>query len=197
MPLFICRTTNGVTTASCSILNGARSSALYYLHFTVFGGINQPITRRVQGIYAMPITFTPQPGTVLMCDFSSGFVAPEMNKVRHVVVVSPRRRRNAGCCIVVPISTVAPNPVEGYHLRIPANKYSCFKKDTDVWAKGDMVAHVSFQRLDRVLCDGKWSTPTVSFEDLNRIQNLVWEALGCPAPAFTLELAAESAEIKT
>lgn len=144
----------------------------------------------------MPITFTPQPGTVLMCDFSSGSIPPEMNKLRHVVVVSPRRRRSTGCCIVVPISTVAPNPVEGYHLRIPANKYKFFKKDTDVWAKGDMVAHVSFQRLDRVLCDGKWGAPQISSQDLYRIQNLVWEALGCPAPAYTIQLAAGAAEIK-
>jgi uncharacterized protein YifN (PemK superfamily) len=116
-----------------------------------------------------------------MCDFSTGFVPPEMTKIRHVVVVSPRRRRRAGSCIVVPISTVAPNPVEGYHLRIPANTYRFFKKDTDVWAKGDMVSHVSLERLDRVLCDGRWSSPSVTAADLAAIHKLIWEALGSPS----------------
>ena len=41
----------------------------------------------------MPITFHPHPGTVLICDFFTGFQPPEMVKRRHVVVVSPRRRR--------------------------------------------------------------------------------------------------------
>ena len=36
----------------------------------------------------MPITFHPSPGTVLICDFTTGFQPPEMVKRRHVVVVS-------------------------------------------------------------------------------------------------------------
>jgi uncharacterized protein YifN (PemK superfamily) len=40
----------------------------------------------------MPIKFIPAQGMVLMCDFDSGFVPPEITKVRHVVVVSPRQR---------------------------------------------------------------------------------------------------------
>jgi uncharacterized protein YifN (PemK superfamily) len=85
----------------------------------------------------MPITFTPEPGMILMCDFSSGSIPPEMNKVRHVVVVSPRRRRHSGSCLIVPMSTVAPNPVELYHYRIRADAYSFFKRGTDIWAKCD------------------------------------------------------------
>ena len=85
-----------------------------------------------------------------MCDFR-GLIEPEMTKVRHVAVLSPRRRRQHGTCLVVPFSTVAPNPIESYHHRIPANSYSFFKGDTDVWAKADMITHVSLARLDRLL----------------------------------------------
>jgi uncharacterized protein YifN (PemK superfamily) len=128
----------------------------------------------------MPITFTPEPGTILMCDFSSGSVPPEMNKVRHTVVVSPRRRRHSGSCLVVPMSTVAPNPVEAYHHRIPADRYSFFKRRTDVWAKCDLVTHVSFARLDRVFDNGRYSSPLLSPEDFEAIRKGVWEALGRP-----------------
>jgi mRNA interferase MazF len=128
----------------------------------------------------MPITFTPEPGMILMCDFRSGSVPPEMNKIRHVVVVSPRRRRRSGSCLVVPMSTVAPNPVEPYHHRIPADRYSFFKPRTDVWAKCDLVTHVSFVRLDRVFDAGRYASPSLSPEDFSAIRRGVWEALGRP-----------------
>jgi len=117
-----------------------------------------------------------------MCDFGPNSMPPEMSKVRHVVVVSPRRKGGSGwgSCIVVPFSTVAPKAVEPYHYRIQANKYPFFKRDADVWAKGDMVAHVSFGRLDRVLCDGRYSSPQLDPDDLSAIQRLVWEAMGRP-----------------
>lgn len=44
---------------------------------------------------------------VLICDFTTGFQAPEMVKKRPVVVVSPRRRIGQ-VCTVVPLSSVAP-----------------------------------------------------------------------------------------
>jgi uncharacterized protein YifN (PemK superfamily) len=118
-----------------------------------------------------------------MCDFGPNSISPEMSKIRHVVVVSPRRRDRSGwgCCIVVPFSTGVPRVVEPYHYRIQANKYRFFKRDADVWAKGDMVAHVSFSRLDRVFCDGKYASPQLDPDDLSAIQRLVWEAMGRPS----------------
>jgi mRNA interferase MazF len=129
----------------------------------------------------MSIRFVPHQGMVLMCDFDTGFVPPEMTKVRHVVVISPRHRRNTGSCLVVPLSTVAPNPVEPFHYRIPANTYSFFRNNTDVWAKADLLSHVSFGRLDRVLDGGKYCSPSLNPLDLKAIQQSVWEALGRPA----------------
>jgi uncharacterized protein YifN (PemK superfamily) len=127
----------------------------------------------------MAITFVPKPGQVLMCNFDSdGFIRPEMQKIRHCVVISPRGRRHTGCCIIVPISGVAPDPVEHHHVLISANKYSFFKKDQDVWAKGDMVTHVAFARLDRVLDQGRYASPSVSAEDFKAIQAAVLNAMG-------------------
>ena len=40
----------------------------------------------------MALAFQPRPGTVVMCDFS-GYVVPEMVKVRPVVVIA-RNRKN-------------------------------------------------------------------------------------------------------
>jgi mRNA interferase MazF len=45
-------------------------------------------------------------GQILICDFSSGFVEPEMVKVRPVVVISPKPRKSIhSLCTVVPLST--------------------------------------------------------------------------------------------
>ena len=67
----------------------------------------------------MALLFVPSPGTLLMCDFDTGFQPPEMTKRRPVVVVSPRRRRAmTKLCTVVPLSTAVPNQVEPFHHRM-------------------------------------------------------------------------------
>lgn len=114
-----------------------------------------------------------------MCNFAMATVPPEMGKIRHVVILSPRRRRNPGTYLIVPLSTVAPNPIEPYHYRIPANKYSFFKRNADIWVKGDMITNVSAARLDRVLDNGQYSSPILMTEDFLSIQLAVLEALGC------------------
>jgi hypothetical protein len=50
-----------------------------------------------------------------------------------------------------------------------------------VWAKADLLSHVSFGRLDRVLDGGKYCSPRLNPTDLKGIQLAVWEALGRPA----------------
>jgi uncharacterized protein YifN (PemK superfamily) len=125
----------------------------------------------------MPITFHPHPGTVLKCDFFTGFQPPEMVKRRHVVVVSPRRRHHSGLCLVVPFSTVAPDPVEAFHHRIPVGAYSFFHPRIDVWAKGDMLTCVGFRRLDRVLLNGQYVAPGLQSHDFAAIQRAIFAAL--------------------
>ncbi|HEV3156596.1 MAG TPA: hypothetical protein VGZ00_04555 [Candidatus Baltobacteraceae bacterium] len=55
-----------------------------------------------------------------MCDFS-GYVEPEIVKLRRVIIISPPNRG-------APIALVVP----------------------EVWVKADLIAHVRFGRLDRV-----------------------------------------------
>lgn len=100
----------------------------------------------------MPLPFHPEPGTILMCDFSSGFKAPEMVKKRPVVVVSPKRKYCAGLCTVVALSTVTPTTIEDWHYQLPAAsmpKTPRFQAN-DSWVKGDMIYRVGFDRLEMI-----------------------------------------------
>jgi mRNA interferase MazF len=129
----------------------------------------------------MPITFVPHPGTVLICDYRTGFVPPEMVKRRPVVVVGLTSGRRNGPYVVVPLSTNAPHVVEPFTVRIPAGRYPFFWSSRDIWAKCDMLAAVASHRLDRLRADGKWSAPIVERSDFRAIQRGVLHALGLSA----------------
>ena len=125
----------------------------------------------------MPLRFHPKPGTVLICDYRTGFRSPEMVKRRPVVVISPRFRRRRDLCTVVPLSTKRPEPKELYHHRLTVNPVPGM--DAPVWAKCDMLATVSMSRLDRVkIGRRRYLTPFVSEHDLLGIRRSVLHALG-------------------
>jgi uncharacterized protein YifN (PemK superfamily) len=100
----------------------------------------------------MGLAFHPSPGTILMCDFSNGFTPPEMVKKRPVVVISPKRKRCAGLVTVVPLSTVAPTPVESFHIRLDSQYLPTlpYFQSTESWVKCDMVYRLGFSRLDLI-----------------------------------------------
>jgi mRNA interferase MazF len=123
----------------------------------------------------MPILFNPRRGQILMCDFK-GFIPPEMQKIRHCIVVSPERR--SGTCIVVPLSTSSPKPEETHHYKIPRNAYQCLECGVDVWAKADMLTHAAFARLDRPKEHGKFASRQLSPADLEGVINAVLAAIG-------------------
>jgi len=93
------------------------------------------------------VKFVPGPGHVLICDFNTGFKAPEMVKARPFVVISPKRRR-AQLVTGVPLSSVPPEPAEPWHHPVAWETYPPARKP--MWAKGDMVVSISLDRLDRV-----------------------------------------------
>jgi uncharacterized protein YifN (PemK superfamily) len=80
----------------------------------------------------MAINFVPKAGHVLMCDFRD-FKPPEMTKVRHVIVISPRERRFfPGTYIVVPVSMTpsgtgraTPCRVQMWQLRVLRSQAIC------------------------------------------------------------------------
>jgi len=134
------------------------------------------------------LAFHPRPGTVLICDFDTGFKPPEMVKCRPVVVISPRPRRATQLCTVVPLSTTAPIPVEAYHHRMDPSSLPGQLAETETWAKCDVLATVSLDRLDRVRIgkepSGKriYVAHAVIAADLEAIRRGVMIALGIVQP---------------
>lgn len=98
---------------------------------------------------SMPLqTFYPKRGHVLICDFTHGFVMPEMLKVRPVVVISHGDTHQRRLCTVVPLSTTDPNPVKDWHYLLESQPLESIGYQK-VWAKADMLYTVSFSRLDK------------------------------------------------
>lgn len=99
----------------------------------------------------MPLNgYFPKRGDVLLCDFSRGFVPPEIVKAgRPVVVISDSMRHSQRLCTVVPLSTVAPRPMQAWHHKMDINHIPTVLSGKDSWAKCDMLYTVSFDRLDK------------------------------------------------
>jgi len=137
----------------------------------------------------MPLTFHPKPGMVLICDFNTGFKAPEMIKRRPVVVISPRPRRSNRLCTIVPLSTTVPSPLEPFHHRMDPLSLPGKLARKETWAKCDMLATVSLARLDRVMVGKEpggrriYVADPVTADDLEAIRRGVMIALGLVNPA--------------
>lgn len=129
----------------------------------------------------MALQFHPKRGQVLYCDFTTGFIEPEMVKVRPVVVLS---RTNQQVCTIVPLSGTEPNPLREYHWQVsPESLPPHLAAKGTWWAKCDMITTVAFARLDRVR-DGKdangkrlYSHKCISAADLRAIHNCILFAL--------------------
>ena len=86
---------------------------------------------------------------VVMCNFDTGFRPPEMIKIRPVIVLSAQRH-NRETCVVVPVSTTKPYPIEAFHHKLePASLPDRLRK-SESWVKGNMITTVANWRLDRV-----------------------------------------------
>lgn len=124
------------------------------------------------------LQFQPKPGQLLVCHFGLGFQPPEMVKTRPVLVLSPKVAQWSRLCLIVPISSKAPEPVMNHHYRlpddtVPGNKYP------ESWVKGDMVTAVSCHRLDRFKVGFRqYVAPQVSAEVLKEARRCALHALG-------------------
>lgn len=98
----------------------------------------------------MALKYHPKPGEILLCNYNTGFIVPEMTKLRPVVVISPRLRKRDDLVAVVPLSTIRPDPIELHHCEINLKTVlpSPYEAPT-MWAKCDMLATVALSRLDR------------------------------------------------
>ncbi len=111
----------------------------------------------------MPILYAPRPGQILMCNFDvseeeHGYQPPEMVKTRPVIALTGHMASKPGLVTVVPISSIAPNPIFLCHCDIPKRSLpntSYFGRVAENWVKGDMIYTVAFHRLDFVRLPGK------------------------------------------
>ncbi|WP_298952244.1 type II toxin-antitoxin system PemK/MazF family toxin [uncultured Methylobacterium sp.] len=129
----------------------------------------------------MPITFVPQRGQILICDFDMARVPPEMRKVRRVVVVSPRsynarHGQGPGRCLVVPFSASMPPVVRPSDVPFAAGVYRSLTVPT--WAICSSVAALSHARLDRVAAGRSHLSESLSPQDLARVEDGLRHALG-------------------
>jgi uncharacterized protein YifN (PemK superfamily) len=129
----------------------------------------------------MPLPFQPKPRTVLYCDFA-GYIAPEIVKRRPVIVLNAHKR-NSKLVTVVPLSTTQPEPIESYHHQLHQNPVPG-EAATRVWAKCDLVAVVSTERLEMIRAgrapNGKreYVIPKIGMEQFDTIRRGVATALG-------------------
>jgi mRNA interferase MazF len=99
----------------------------------------------------MGLRYHPGQGAVVICDYSTGFMVPEMVKRRPVIVICKQMKHRPRLCTVVPLSTTRPDPVMNYHaeIELPFTLPPPFVAKRQ-WIKGDMINTVSFDRLDLV-----------------------------------------------
>jgi mRNA interferase MazF len=113
---------------------------------------------------------------VVACDFR-GNIAPEIVKLRPVVIISPNHIRRPGLYAVVPLSTTPPDPICNYHHRLIGNPIP--GKTGEVWAKCDLIASVAFDRLDRLKVGrGTYRIGHVPNEQLREIRLCVARSIG-------------------
>jgi uncharacterized protein YifN (PemK superfamily) len=135
------------------------------------------------------LPFHPIPGEVLWCDFeaeySTPYHPPEMTKTRRVVVLSPRSRAHrARTVVVVPLSITVPRYIEPFHYKLSV-RYRFLHKTEEVWVKGDMVRHVSVERLRPILGRNVAVKQSLTAFDLHATRKAVAAGIGfrlCATP---------------
>lgn len=138
----------------------------------------------------MPIREHPPIGSILLCDFDRGFVAPEMVKRRPVIVISPKIRGRVGLCTVVALSTTEPDPKMPYHTQIDLHPFLPEPmKSMGLWVKGDMVNTVGFHRLNFIKTgniNGKrqYYYSMLKAEQIKLVQECVLKAIGLVVSQF-------------
>jgi mRNA interferase MazF len=133
----------------------------------------------------MSIKFHPQIGTIVICDYNTGFRSPEMVKRRPAIIVSPRFRSRPSLCSIVPLSTTPPTPPMPYHYKLmmdtplPRPYHSMVQ-----WVKADMITTIAFDRLNLPF-NGKdangrriYEERVIEKNDLAEIRKCILSALG-------------------
>jgi mRNA interferase MazF len=129
----------------------------------------------------MPIAFHPHPGTVLICDFSTGFQPPEMVNVgtsSSCPRAAPTTQASAWWFRSAPLLPILSN-LPSLDSR---GRVSVLSPAAVCVAKGDMLTCVGFRRLDRVLLNGRYVAPSLQPNDFAAIQRAILAALEIRTP---------------
>lgn len=136
----------------------------------------------------MAILYPVSAGTIVLCNYATGFREPEMIKRRPAMVISPRLPHRNGLCCVVPLSMTPPDHAVDYQVKIIFDKPLPSPWDgTERWAKADMLATVSLERLDLFRTERdqygkrKYLTIKANPEQLKLVQIAVLHGLGLGA----------------
>lgn len=127
----------------------------------------------------MPIKFPPKVGQMFVCDFS-GSIAPEINKKRPVIIVSPRLPHRPDLATIVPVSTTQPQRDAPFIYQLTKNYHPAESDDLPCWAKADLLMSVSYARLS-AFKSGRgrrnYVYPTISQEDMRGVRAAILAGL--------------------
>ena len=124
------------------------------------------------------LKFHPRAGQVLMGDFND-LKAPEITKVRPVIVISPKLPNRSELVAIVPVSLTAPSRPLPFVHKLSRNYHPLSPDSLECWAKCDLVMNVALRRLSGFKVDRrKWEFPALSPEDLAGVRKAVLAGLG-------------------
>jgi uncharacterized protein YifN (PemK superfamily) len=126
----------------------------------------------------MPLSYYPRAGAILICDLSD-FSPPEMDKIRPVIVVSPRLPHRSQIAAIVPLSTTAPNHSLPFCVKLSKNYHPMEPDQPSTWAKCDMIMNIAIERLNGFKVGRRqWEHPIASKEDLEAVRQGILHGLG-------------------
>lgn len=88
----------------------------------------------------MPLPYHPKPGTIVICNYTTGFRPPEMIKRRLAVTISPKLKRRNDLVTVVPLSATPPVPTEKWHVELHDDI-------PEPWGQGHVGQNATWLRL--------------------------------------------------
>ena len=137
--------------------------------------------KRIGALEAMGLQFYPRMGQVLVGDFSD-LREPEINKIRPIIVVSPRLPHRSELVAVVPISTTPPRHNLPFVYKLSKNYHPNEDDNLECWAKCDLVMNIAMRRLNGFKVGRrKYELPKLSGEDLEGVRHAVMCGLGLDA----------------
>lgn len=126
----------------------------------------------------MALSFFPRAGQVFMGNFND-LSEPEINKVRPVIVISPKLPHRSDIVAIVPISLTAPRHSLPFCYRLSKNYHPGEPDDLPCWAKADLLMNVCLRRLDAFkIGRRKYAYPALTPEDLAAVRHAVLCGLG-------------------